>query len=71
MSELLILKPALADDTEQRRSKERSLSEVPLKIRQGPAQIDQPKPSGVGGSYRSGRDCIGGALVPHRMGSRR
>ena len=43
MSELLILKPAPAEYTEQRRSKERSLSEVPLKIRQGPAQIDQPE----------------------------
>ena len=43
---LLILKPAPAEVTEQRRAKERSLPEVPLKIRQGPAQIDQPEYTG-------------------------
>ena len=62
MSELLILKPAPAEDTEQRRSKERSLSEVPLKIRQGPAQIDQPE-------YTGSRPESGEAIVAGAIGS--
>ena len=62
MSELLILKPASAEYTEQRRSKERSLSEVPMKIRQGPAQIDQPE-------YTGSRPESGEAIVVGAIGS--
>ena len=58
----LILKPAPAEDTEQRRSKERSLPEVPLKIRQGPAQIDQPE-------YTRSRPESGEAIVVGAIGS--
>ena len=42
----LILKPAPAEHMEQRRSEERSLPEVSLNIRQGPARIDQPEYTG-------------------------
>ena len=46
LSELLIQKPAPDEYAEERKSKERSLSEVPLKTRQGLAQIDQPEYTG-------------------------
>ena len=62
MSELLILKPAPAEDTVKRKPKERSLSEVPLKIRQGPAQIDQPE-------YTGSRPESGEAIVVAAIGS--
>ena len=62
MSELLILKPAPAEDTAKRKSKERSLSEVPLKIRQGPAQIDQPE-------YTGSRPESGEAIIVGAIGS--
>ena len=58
----MILKPAPAEDTEQRRSNERSLPEVPIKIRQGPAQIDQPE-------YMESRPESGEAIVVGAIGS--
>ena len=57
------LKPTPEEDTEQWRSKERSLPEVPfLKIRQGPAQIDQPE-------YTGRRPESGEAIVVGAIGS--
>ena len=58
----LILKPAPAEDTEQPRSKERSLPEVALKIRHGPARIDQPE-------YTASRPESGEAIVVGAIGS--
>ena len=58
----LILKPAPAEDTEQRRSKERSLPEVASELRQpeGPARIDQPEYTGS--CPESGEAIVVGAI---------
>ena len=72
----LILKPAPAENTEQRRLKERSLPEVASELRQpeGPARIDQPEYTG---SRPESEEAIVvgaiGSAAPwfHRMGPRR
>ena len=56
----LILKSAPAEDTEQRRSIERSPPEVALNIRQGPARIDQPEYTGS--RPESGEAIVVGAI---------
>ena len=58
----LILKSAPAEDTEQRRSKERSLPEVALESQQGPARIDQPE-------YSGSHPELGEAIVVGAIGS--
>ena len=72
-SEPFVLKPVPDEIAEKRIQKleERSLSERPWQNSTDRSAGIHGKPSGAGGSYRGGRDWIGGALVFDRVGTGR